>query len=65
MVDRDSEFSIFQGIHVRFDIRIDMFISIRPMITKFGKQVHLQDLTQIRLIKLVLVTSLRHNHVTN
>ena len=47
MVDRGSEFSIVQGNHVRFDIRIDIFISIRPMITKYGKQVHLQDLTQI------------------
>ena len=32
---------------------------------KFGKQVHLQDLTQIRLIKQVLVTSLRQDQVRN
>ena len=51
MVDWGGEFSIFQGIHVRFDIRIDISISVRPMITKFGKQVHLQDLTHMRLIK--------------
>ena len=31
MVDRDCEFSFFQGVHVRFDIRIDISISIRPM----------------------------------
>ena len=43
MVDPGSEFSFFQGIHVWTDIR--------------GKQVHLQELTQIRLIKQVLVTS--------
>ena len=36
MADRDAEFSFFQGIHVRIDIRIDTFISIKPMITKFG-----------------------------
>ena len=40
-------------------------ISVRPMITKFGKYVHLQNLTQVRLIKQVLVTSLRQDHVTN
>ena len=30
--------SFFEGIHVRIDIRIDIFISIRPMVTKFGRQ---------------------------
>ena len=87
MVDRGGEFSPFQGIHVRIGIRIDIAISIRPMITKFGhvkidmriyiaisirpmiskfeKQVHLQELTQMRLIKHVLVTSLRQNRVAN
>ena len=35
------------------------------MITKFDKQVHLQDLTQIRLIKQVPVTSLREDHLRN
>ena len=65
MVDRDGEFSFFQGIHVRIGSRIDISISVRPMITKFGKHVHLQNLTQVRLIKQVLVTSLRQDHVTN
>ena len=37
MADRGGEFSIFQFIYVRFDQRIDIFFSIRPMITKFGK----------------------------
>ena len=32
------------------------------MITKFGKQVHLQDLTQLRIINEVLVTS-RHFYI--
>ena len=58
MVDLDDEFSFFQGIHVRIDIGIDISISIWAMITKFDKQVHLQNLTQLRLIKQVLVTSL-------
>ena len=35
MADRGGKFSFFQGIHVRIDIRIDIVISIRPMITKF------------------------------
>ena len=51
MADRGGEFSFFQGIHVRIDISI----SVRPMITKFAKQVHLQDLAQMRLITQVLV----------
>ena len=50
MADRGSEFSFFQRIHVRIDPRIDIFISIRPMTTIFGKEVDLQQLTQIRLI---------------
>ena len=37
MADWGGEFSFFQGVHERIGIRID--ISIRPMITKFGKQV--------------------------
>ena len=65
MTDRDGEFSFLQGILVRIDIRIYIAIFIRPVITKFGKQVHLQDLIQIRLIKQVLVTSLLQDHATN
>ena len=38
---------------------------MRPMITKFDKQVLLQDLAQMRLIKHVLVTPLRQDHMTN
>ena len=55
----------FQGIHVRIDIGIDISISIKPITTKFGKQVHLQGLIQMRQIKKVLVTSLRQDHVTS
>ena len=62
MADRDRKFSFFQ----RIDKRIDIPISIRPMIANFGKQVRLQqDLIQMRLIKQMLVTSLRLDRVTN
>ena len=57
MADRGGEFSLFQDIHVRIDVKIDISITIRPMITKFGK--HVQHLIQMRLINQVLVTSLR------
>ena len=57
MAHRGSEFNFFQDIYVRIDIRIDISISIRPMTTKFDKQVYLQDLPQMRLIKQVLVRS--------
>ena len=64
MADQGGEFSFFQDIHVRIDLRSDISISIRPMTTKFGKQVHQQE-TQMRLIKQVLMTSLHQDHVTN
>ena len=35
------------------------------MITKFGKQVHLQDLTQMKPTKQVRVTLLSQDHITN
>ena len=56
MVDRSGEFNFFQGIHVRIDIRIDISIFIRPMTTKFGKEVHLDELTKVRLMTHGLVT---------
>ena len=59
MANRVSEYSFFQGIHARTGLTIDISISIRAIITKFGKQVHLHDFTQMRLIKQVPVTSLR------
>ena len=37
----------FQGIHVRIDIKINIFISIRNMITKFGKQVLVKNLARM------------------
>ena len=51
MADQGGALSFFQGIHARTDIKIDIFISIRPMTAKFGKQVHVGELTQMKLIK--------------
>ena len=64
MVDWGGDLSFFQGTHVRIDKIIFISVSIRPMIIKFGNQVHLQDLILMRLIKQVLVTLLRQDHVT-
>ena len=50
LADWGAEFSFFQGIHVRTEIRFDISISIRPVTTKFCKQVHLGELAQMRLI---------------
>ena len=60
MADQGSEFSFFQGIHVRTNIRIDISIPIRPMTTTFGKQVHLGELTQMTLISDVITSWSRH-----
>ena len=49
--DRGGEFTFFQSIHVRTDIRIHFSISIRHITTTFDKQVHLGQLTKMRLIK--------------
>ena len=48
MANRGSEFRSFQGIHARIDAKIDTSISIRPMTIKLCKQVHLQELTQMK-----------------
>ena len=57
--------SAFSKVSMQELIRIDISLSIRPVITKFGKQVHLQDFTQLRLIKQVLVMLLRQQYMTN
>ena len=49
--------AVFWDNYVRIDLRIDISFSIRPMTTKFGKPVHLEELNQIRLINQVLVMS--------
>ena len=51
MADQGGALSFFQSIHARTDITIDIFISVRPMTAKFGKQVHVGELTQMKLIK--------------
>ena len=43
MTEGSSEFSFFQGIHVRIDIRINISISLTRMTTKFGEHVHLEE----------------------
>ena len=63
-MDRGCEFSFFQGIHVRIDIRMDSSISIRPVTTEFCMQVRLEELTQMRLVTQIRVTSSRKYHVT-
>ena len=65
MAYRGGESSFFQGIHVRIHLRIEISISTRPETTEFDKKLHVQELTQIRPIEQVLVTSLCQDHVTN
>ena len=65
MADGGGEFSFLRGNHARTDIEIDFSISIGPVTTKFGKQIHLDYLSQIILIKQKLVALLRQDHVTN
>ena len=50
MMNWGSEFNFFYGIHIRIGIRIDISISKS---TKFDKQVHLEELIEMRQIKLV------------
>ena len=52
MADRGGGFRFFQGAHEITDIKIDISSSVRPITTKFGKQV-----IRMRLIRQVLVTS--------
>ena len=44
MANQGGVFSFIQGIHVRIDMRTGIFIPLRPMIIKFGKQAHLKAL---------------------
>ena len=65
MADQGSEFSFVRSVHVRINIRIDISISIRPITSKFGKQVHLEEFTQMRKMKQVLMTSPYQDRVAN
>ena len=62
MADRGAEFSFFQDIHVRIDISISMITYNHQIWQSYLLP---QDLTQTRLIKQVLVTSLRQDQVKN
>ena len=55
--------NFFQVTQVRNYKRINNSISIKSITTKFGQQVHLEYSTQMRLIKQVLVTPSRKDHV--
>ena len=65
MVVQGGEFGFFWSIHVRIDIRIEISTSARLMTTKFGKQVHQEELTQRSIIKQVLETSSCENQNFN
>ena len=65
MADRGGEFNFFSDVHVRIDIKIDISIFIRPMTSIFDKQIHSEELTQMRLIQQVLVTPSGQDQVTN
>ena len=65
MEDQGGKFSFSQGIHARIDIGIDISISVRPMTNILDKEVHLEGLIQMKLIKQVIVTESRQGHVTN
>ena len=56
MADQGGEISLFQVIHARIDTEIDISIAIKPLTTKSGKQIYLEELKQLRLIKQVPVT---------
>ena len=65
MADQGSEFSFYQSILKGIHIRIDASISMRPMATKFSKQVHLEELIQMGLIKQVLVMPSPEDHMAS
>ena len=45
MADGVGELNFSQGIYVRINMKTDIFLSITSTTTKFGKQVHLQELS--------------------
>ena len=61
MVDQGEKFSFFRDIHIKIDTRVDISISLRPMTTKFGKRLDIEELTNLRLERHVLVTSSPQN----
>ena len=65
MENRVGRFRFLPDIYLITDIIIDISISMRPMTTKFGKQVHAEELTRMKLTKQVLVISSPQDHVKN
>ena len=65
MTDQGGAFILSRGAHVRIDKGIDISIFIWPATTKFGNQVHLEELIQMKLIKKVLVTPSRQDYGTS
>lgn len=47
LTDRSGKFSSFQDIYIKIDASGDLFISIRRMATKFGKEMDLEELTHL------------------
>ena len=54
-----GEYRLLQGIHVRFDTRIESPYSVRPKSTKFGKQLHVQDLTEMIYINKHYISNIK------
>ena len=65
MIGLSGEFSFLEDTHVKIDKRIDISISVTLKTTKFEKHLHLQELTQMSLIRQVMVTSSRQYRVVN
>ena len=64
MVDRRGDFRFLRDIHVITEMIVDISTSMRPMVTQFGKKVHLDKLSHLRLIEQVLVALPLQNRVT-
>ena len=64
MVDRRGDFRFLRDIHVITEMIVDISTSMRPMVTQFGKKVHLDELSHLRLIEQVLVALSLQNRIT-
>ena len=56
--------SAFFKIFIYQLIGVEIFTSLKPMATKFGRQEHLDDINHLILIKLILVLSSCYYHIT-
>ena len=65
MASKGYEFSFCGGNHAKIDmIKIDMSICISRMTTKFGEEVHLEELTQTNQANAGDVTATLHYQIT-